>query len=65
LRPGDPDAHGYLIRRPGCTWVFRYEGAPDEAGYHFQDQQFIEREYVSVREEGETCPFRVMRVEHL
>jgi hypothetical protein len=65
LRPGEPDAHGHLVRRPGGTWVFRYEAAPEEAGYHFQDERFVEGEYVSVREEGEAHPFRVVRVERL
>lgn len=65
LRPDEPDAHGHLVRRPGGTWAFRYETAPDEAGYHFEDERFLEGEYVSIREEGEAYPFRVARVERL
>lgn len=65
MRPDEADAHGHLVRRPGGTWAFRYETAPDEAGYHFEDERFVEGEYVSIREEGEPHPFRVVRVERL
>ena len=65
LRPDEREAHGHLVRRPGGSWAFHYDMGPDEAGYHFEDERFVEGEYVSIREEGETHPFRVMRVERL
>jgi len=65
LRRDEPEIHGYLVRRPGGTWAFRYETSPDEAGYHFEDERFVEGEYVSITEDEEARPFRVMRVERL
>lgn len=65
LRPDEADVHGHLVRRPGGTWAFRYETAPDETGYHFEDERFVIGEYVSIREGGEAHPFRVVQVERL
>lgn len=65
LRRDEPEIHGHLVRRPGGTWAFRYETSPDEAGYHFEDERFVEGEYVSITEDEEARPFRVMRVERL
>lgn len=53
LRPGGDDIRGHLVHRPGGSWAFHYDvagSAPDEAGFHFQDEAFRPGEYVSLRE---------------
>jgi len=65
---------GFLAHRPGgrsgATWAFEYDdalgakpGASDEeAGYRLGDHEFRVGEYVSIREEGELAPFKVVDV---
>jgi len=61
---------GLLVHRPGgrggSTWAFEYASsvAPDEEeeGYRLGDHEFRVGEYVSIREEGELKPFRVVAV---
>ena len=64
-RPGKPDIQGHLIHRAGGSWAFHYESIADDVGFHFQDEHFVEGEYVSVREAGKFRPFRVAQVERL
>jgi hypothetical protein len=67
-RPQQPDSLGHLIHRPGGSWALQYDIAgdlPDEAGYHFGDERFVQGEYVSIREEGEMHTFRVVSVSRL
>lgn len=61
---------GLLIRKPGGSWAFHYEGDgdenDDEAGYRFQSHAFSEGEYVSLKDsDGELNPFVVAYVEDL
>ena len=66
----EPVRHGFLAHRPGgrggSTWGFEYGSAgerdDEEAGYRFGDHVFRVGEYVSIREEGELMPFRVISV---
>lgn len=67
-RPHQPDVLGHLIHRPGGSWAFKYDGnqsLPDEAGYHFGDERFLQGEYVSITEEGAMHTFRVVTVSRL
>lgn len=67
-RPRQPDIIGHLVHRPGGSWAFQYDAAaniPDEAGYHFGDERFVQGEYVSIREEGKMHTFRVVSVSRL
>jgi len=65
-RPQQPDSLGHLIHRPGGSWAFQYDAnIPDEAGYHFGDERFVQGEYVSIREEGDMHTFRVVSVNRL
>lgn len=60
---------GHLVRRPGGSWAFHYDvkgEEDDEAGYRFASHAFIEREYVSLKDQdGELQPFVVAYVEDL
>jgi hypothetical protein len=66
----EPHMRGLLAHRPGgrggSTWAFEYGAGSDasgeEDGYRFGDHAFKVGEYVSVREEGELRPFRVVSV---
>jgi hypothetical protein len=68
---GEPDEHGFLVRRAGRPehqrWVFDYDAAAeddDESGYRFGAHAFRPGEYVSIRsEEGEMHTFQVATVE--
>lgn len=67
-RPQQADSLGHLVHRPGGSWAFQYEAdaaIPDEAGYHFGDERFVQGEYVSIREEGDMHTFRVVSVSRL
>ncbi|MCD0422042.1 hypothetical protein LOC51_32925 [Rubrivivax sp. JA1024] len=67
-RPHQPDSLGHLVHRPGGSWAFQYDSdtkLPDEAGYHFADERFVQGEYVSLREEGDMHTFRVVAVSRL
>jgi hypothetical protein len=67
---GDAPRRGLLAHRPGgrggSTWAFEYgsAAAPDEeeSGYRLGDHEFRVGEYVSIREEGELRPFKVVAV---
>jgi hypothetical protein len=68
LRPGQDDARGHLVHRPGGGWEFHYEGGakvPDEVGFHFADERFIPGEYVSIAEGSKMHTYRVVSVTHL
>jgi hypothetical protein len=66
----EPPQRGLLVHRPGgpggSTWSFEYEltayRGGEEPGYRFGDHEFRVGEYVSIREEGELMPFRVVAV---
>ena len=68
---GEPDEHGFLVRRAGGPehqrWVFDYDPTAeddDESGYRFGAHAFRPGEYVSIRsEEGEMHTFQVATVE--
>ena len=66
---GEQQDLGHLVRRPGGSWAFHYDIAgdeDDEAGYRFQSHAFVEREYVSLKDQdGELQPFVVAYVEDL
>jgi hypothetical protein len=68
FRSGEDDDIGHLVHRPGGSWAFRYDirgDEDDEAGYHFESEQFEVGEYVSVREADATHTYRVISVEPL
>jgi len=66
----EPQLSGLLVHRPGgrggSTWTFEYgrgiDLTDDEDGYRLGDHIFKVGEYVSVREEGQLRPFRVVSV---
>ncbi len=66
----EPVQRGLLAHRPGgpggSTWAFEYGGAAapegEETGYRFGDHEFRVGEYVSIRENGELTPFKVVEV---
>ncbi|WP_022721325.1 hypothetical protein, partial [Rhodopseudomonas sp. B29] len=67
-RPQQPDSLGHLVHRPGGSWAFKYDDVdhlPDEAGYHFGDERFVQGEYVSINEDGGMHTFRVVAVSRL
>jgi hypothetical protein len=62
LRPGGDDIRGHLLHRAGGSWAFHYDvagAAPDEAGFHFEEEAFRYGEYVSIREADATHTYRV------
>lgn len=69
FRTGENDAIGLLVRGPGGQWRFDYDTSTDdddEAAFRFSDEQFVQGEYVSVREDdGKMHVFRVMQVNAL
>lgn len=66
---GDEEDLGHLVRRPGGSWAFHYDirgDEDDEAGYRFAAHAFVEREYVSLKDQdGELQPFVVASVDDL
>lgn len=66
FRPGEDDDIGHLIRKPGGTWAFHYDihsdEEDDEDGYRFGNHVFRTGEYVTVREDDELVPYRVVEV---
>lgn len=66
FRPKEEDDIGHLLRKPGGSWAFHYDihsdAEEDEAGYRFGDHVFKLGEYVSVREDDELMPYKVVRV---
>ena len=65
IRPGEDHVIGHLIRRPGGSWAFRYDGEGDEVGLHFGDERFVAGEYVALRIDDEEHTFRVVTAEPL
>ena len=70
FRPTGDDEVGHLVHQPGgasgASWALRYDIRGDdseEAGYHFQDEQFEIGEYVSIREARAMHTYRVVSVE--
>lgn len=51
---GQEDETGQVVRKPGGTWAFHYEGhgaeSDDDTGYRFADHRFVPGEYISIRE---------------
>lgn len=70
FRRGEADDVGHLVHKPGGahggSWAFHYdirnEGEDDESGYRFADHVFRVGEYVSVREDDELMPYKVVQV---
>ena len=66
FRPGEEDDIGHLLHKRGGSWAFHYDihsdEEEDEAGYRFGDHAFRLGEYVSVREDEELMPYKVVRV---
>ena len=61
----DAAEHGHLIRKPGGSWAFHYDGlgeaGDDEAGYRFGDHTFRLGDYVSIKEHDDVMrTFRVV-----
>ena len=65
IRPDEDHVVGHLIRRPGGSWAFRYDGDNDEVGLHFGDERFVAGEYVALRIDDEEHTFRVVTAEPL
>lgn len=69
FRPGANDVIGKLVRGPGGRWEFDYDETTDrddESAYRFGEEQFVQGEYVSVRDDGgEMHTFQVTRVEEI
>lgn len=69
FRPDEDDDIGHLLHRPGGSWAFRYDihsdEEDDESGYRFANHAFRPGEYVSIREDGELMPYRVVHVSPL
>ncbi|MCA0432122.1 MAG: hypothetical protein LCH46_02565 [Proteobacteria bacterium] len=69
FRPGEADDVGHVIRKPGGSWAFHYDihsdEEADESGYRFGDHVFKTGEYVTVREDDELMPYRVVEVRAL
>ena len=67
FRPGEEDDVGHLVHKRGGSWAFHYDihsdAEDDEAGYRFGDHVFRNGEYVSVREDDELMPYKVVRVQ--
>jgi hypothetical protein len=67
---GEAPQRGLLVHRPGgrggSTWAFDYgsfaAADEEEEGYRLGDHEFRVGEYVSIREEGELKPFKVVAV---
>jgi hypothetical protein len=66
FRPDEDDDVGHLLHKRGGSWAFHYDihsdEEEDEAGYRFGDHVFRPGEYVSVREDDELMPYKVVRV---
>ena len=68
FRPNEADDVGYLIRKQGGVFAFRYDihgDQEEEAGYHFSSDSFMLGDYVSVREDNRLHTFQVASVEQL
>lgn len=69
FRPGAADVIGKLVRGPGGRWGFDYDEtstSDDESAYRFGEEQFVQGEYVSVRDDGgDMHTFQVTLVEEI
>ncbi len=69
FRPDHDDDIGHLVRKPGGSWAFHYDihnnADDDESGYRFGDHVFRIGEYVSVREDDDLMPYRIVTVQPL
>jgi hypothetical protein len=66
----EEDEIGHLVRKPGGSWAFHYDGHgdadDDESGYRLSSHKFAPGEYVSIREhDGVMQTFRVVRVQQI
>ncbi|MGO4665129.1 hypothetical protein [Bosea sp. 2RAB26] len=67
---GEPDRHGWLLRRAGgaggATWFIDYDDSgsdDDEAGYRLDRHRFVVGDYVSIRDgDGHLQPFQIIAV---
>lgn len=60
-----PDADkrvGFLVRRPGGSWAFRFADGEDESGVKFNSERFVPGEYVSLRIDDEEHTYRIVAV---
>jgi hypothetical protein len=64
IRRGEEDDIGHLVRKPGGSWAFHYDilsdEEDDETGYRFGNHTFRIGDYVSVREDDELIPYKVV-----
>ena len=68
LRPGEDDFLGHLVYHLSGGWAFHCywnPDMPDEIGFHFADERFVEGEYLSINEQGKMHTYRVVSVSHL
>jgi hypothetical protein len=65
FRPDKQGDHGHLVHRQGGGWAFHYADMPDEVGFHFANERFVNGEYVSISEGGKMHTYRVVSVSHL
>jgi len=66
FRPGEPDAVGHIVKKPGGSWAFHYDikgGDDDDAGYRLSDDIFVIGGYVSVRDDDGLHTFRIVSVQ--
>jgi len=68
LRPGEDNFLGHLVYHLSGGWAFHYDwnpSMPDEIGFQFADERFVEGEYVSINENGKMHTYRVVSVSRL
>jgi hypothetical protein len=69
FRPDQDDEVGHLVRKPGGSWAFHYDvhGNPDddESGYRLGQHLFKKDEYISIREDDEFMPYKIVSVTRL
>jgi hypothetical protein len=60
---------GHLVRKPGGAWAFHYDvhGDPDddESGYRLGQHLFKKDEYISIREDDDFMPYKIVSVSRL
>lgn len=59
---GEPDEHGHLIHTRRRTWAFSYEPGEDddEMIYQLETHRLAPGDYITISEDGEPMPFRVV-----
>lgn len=66
FRPNEEDDIGHLVRKPGGAWAFHYDihsdEEDDESGYRIGDHVMKSGEYVSIREDEDLVPYRIIHV---